>query len=129
MWGDIEYAVVQWLKAQLPPGVRLVNELPSDLAGSVPLVQVQVVPGGGGDRITDTVMIDVDSFAATRTLMWDLAEDVRTAMLAANGRAAAGIRFDTVDTESRPGYSSYANTAVRRAVATYRLTCRAQAPA
>ncbi|GAA2971305.1 hypothetical protein [Streptomyces enissocaesilis] len=128
MWGDIEFAVAQWLKSQLP-GVKLVNELPTDLTGSLPLVQVQVIPGGGDDRITDTVMVDVDSFAATRSLMWTLAGNVRTAMIAANGKSAAGIRFDTVDTESRPGYSSYANPGVRRAVATYRLTCRAQAPA
>lgn len=129
-WGDIEYAAMLILRTALP-SARVVNDLPADLEAKLPLVQVQVLPGGGDDRVTDTTLVDVDVFAATRTGMWDLARDVRAALLAASGRHVPGARvvIDTVDTSSRPAPVSYGNPAIRRAVATYALTSRAQAPA
>ncbi|WP_437044468.1 hypothetical protein [Streptomyces angustmyceticus] len=129
MWGDVENAVAMWLRSQLGDGVRVVNELPTTLEKSLPLVQVQLLPGGGDDDRDDQAVVDVDTFAATRTAMWTVAERVRTAMLAAPGNVSGGVRIDRVTTDVRPGCVPYGNPALRRAVATYRLTSRAQAPA
>lgn len=130
-WGDIEYAAMLIIRAALPPAARVVNELPADLEKKLPLVQVQILPGGGDDRVTDTALVDVDTFAATRTAMWDLAREVRAALLAASGQHVPGARvvIDTVDTSSRPAPVPYGTPAIHRAVATYALTSRAQAPA
>lgn len=129
-WGDIEYAATLILRVALP-GARVVNELPADLDKKLPLVQVQILPGGGDDQVTDTALVDVDVFAATRTGMWDLARDSRAALLAASGQHVPGARvvIDSAETSSRPAPVSYGNPAIRRAVATYALTSRAQAPA
>ncbi|WP_329356969.1 hypothetical protein [Streptomyces anulatus] len=130
LWGDIEHAAALIVRTAMP-GTRVVNELPADLEKKLPLVQVQILPGGGDDGVTDTALVDVDTFAATRTAMWDLARDVRAALLAAAGTHVPGARvvIDTVETTSRPAPVSYGNPAIRRAVATYALTSRAQAPA
>lgn len=128
MWPDIELAVMLGLRPQLS-GVRVTDELPPQLETKLPLVLVQLVPGGGDNRIEDEAILDVAAFAADRAAMWALAERARTAMLRLNGSYAGGLRIDTVDTESRPGEVPYGNVAVRRAIATYRLTSRAQAPA
>lgn len=129
-WGDIEYAAMLVLRAGLP-SVRVVNELPTNLETQLPLVQVQILPGGGDDQVTDTALVDVDCFAGTRTNMWDLARKARAVLLAASGQHIPGARvvIDSVETSSRPAPVSYGNPAIRRAVATYALTSRAQAPA
>ncbi|MFD7111494.1 hypothetical protein ACFWAF_14995 [Streptomyces microflavus] len=130
-WGDIEQAAALIIRAALPTGTRVVNELPADLEKKLPLVQVQIAPGGGDDRVTDTALVDIDTFHSTRTGMWDLAREVRAALLAASGTHVPGARvvIDTVDTASRPAPVPYGSPAIRRAVATYALTSRAQAPA
>lgn len=127
-WGDIEQAAAVWLRSR-HPGVRVANELPADLELKLPLVQVQVTPGGGDDGITEACLLDVDTFTATRTQMWDLARAVRTSMLALAGQYVGDLVIDSVTTEVRPAPVDYGNPKLRRAVATYRLTSRAQAPA
>lgn len=127
-WGDVEQAVDLWLRTR-HAGVRVVNELPAELEKKLPLVQVQVTPGGGEDGTTGVTLLDVETFAATRTGMWDLARQVHTSMLALAGQYIGSLVVDSVSTDSRPAHVDYGNPALRRAVATYRLTSRAQAPA
>jgi hypothetical protein len=127
-WGDVEQAAALWLRAR-HIGVRVVNELPADLEKKVPLIQVQVTPGGGEDGTTGVTLIDVQTFCANRTAMWDLARTVHTSMLALAGRRSGGLVIDSVGTDARPAPVDYGNPALRRAVATYRLTSRAQATA
>lgn len=127
-WGDVEQAVALWLRSR-HTGVKVANELPADLEKKLPLVQVQVTPGGGEDGTTGVTLLDVQTFAATRTAMWDLARTVHTSMLALAGHRSGGLVIDAVSSDSRPAPLDYGNPALRRAVATYRLTSRAQAPA
>ncbi|MFJ3084990.1 hypothetical protein [Streptomyces sp. NPDC086838] len=129
-WGDIELAATLILRTALTQA-RVVNELPADLEKKLPLVQVQILVGGGDDQVTDLALVDVDTFAPTRTAMWDLARDARAALLAAAGTHVPGasVVIDSVETNSRPAPVNYGNPAVRRATATYALTSRAQAPA
>jgi hypothetical protein len=127
-WGDIEQATAVWLRSR-HAGVRVANELPADLEKKLPLVQVQVTPGGGEDGTTGVTLVDVETFAGTRTAMWDLARTVHTSMLALAGQYVGDLVIDSVSTDSRPAPVDYGNPALRRAVATYRLTSRAQAPA
>ncbi|MFD7319228.1 hypothetical protein [Streptomyces sp. NPDC059883] len=129
MWADIELTVMLWLRSQLP-GVRVTDELPDKVETRLPLIWVRVV-GGGDDRISDTATVDVQAFAADRAAMWQLAERARAAMLAAGAQWVPGARvvIDTVDTIERPNEVPYGNPALRRAVASYALTSRAQASA
>ncbi|MFI1678840.1 hypothetical protein [Streptomyces sp. NPDC020607] len=127
-WGDVENAVTLWLRPR-HIGVRVVQELPADLETKLPLVQVQVTPGGGEDGTTAVTLLDVESFGASRTAMWELARAVHTSMLALAGHRSGGLVIDSVASDARPAPLDYGNPALRRAVATYRLTSRAQAPA
>lgn len=121
---DIEYAATLWLRAQ-HPDVRVVNETPSDLEKTLPLLCVRVVPGGGDDGVSGESVLDVESFAGSRTAMWQLADSAHESMLALRGRPSGGLVIDDVTTDALPGFVTYNNPAVRRAVATYRLTRRA----
>ncbi|WP_326592851.1 hypothetical protein [Streptomyces brevispora] len=129
MWADIELALMKGLRPLLP-GVRVVDELPDKVETRLPLVSVQVA-GGADDRVTDTVTVDIAAFAATRAAMWVLAEQARVAMhaLAATHISGMGLVIDTVETASRPVEVPYGNPALRRAIATYEVASRAQAPA
>ncbi|MFJ3826238.1 tail completion protein gp17 [Streptomyces nodosus] len=122
MWPDIELAVIKGVRAGLG-GPRVTDEVPAKVETLLPVVVVQVA-GGADDRITDTVTVDVACFAADRAAMWQLAERARQAVHALAATMAGGVVIDTVDTEQRPVEVPYGNPAVRRAVATYRLTTR-----
>ncbi|MDT0381432.1 hypothetical protein RM572_21980 [Streptomyces sp. DSM 42041] len=123
---DLEYAATLWLRSR-HPGVRVVNALPSDLEERLPLLFVAVVPGGGDDGVSGENALDVQAFAETRTLMWELAGAAHESMLAARGRLAGGLVIDDVATDSMPGHVPYNNPAVERTVSSYRLTHRVAA--
>ncbi|MFE5662457.1 hypothetical protein ACFQ7W_00805 [Streptomyces niveus] len=127
MWADIELAVMTGIRPLLP-GVRVTDELPDKLETRLPLVWVRVV-GGADDRITDTATVDVHSFAATRALMWELAEQTRAAVhaLAATHNAGQRVVIDDVATAARPAEVPYGNPLLRRAVATYEVATRERA--
>lgn len=121
-FADVELVVRTALAAALP-GVRVVSVLPSTLVP--PVVRVARGPGGD-DRVHDMPAVDIDCFAATRSAMWILAEDVRQAMLDLRNSAAGGSLIDSVTTRSGPMFLPYGNPDVQRAVAVYGLTLRIQ---
>lgn len=120
-WPDLELLAVTYLSDQL--GVRVVTVLPADLADHLPLIRVARGPGDD-DKVTDSPLLDVETFAADRGGMWDLAEDTRQALHALAGRAVDGKLVDTVTTATGPTWVEYGNPAAHRAVASYRFALR-----
>lgn len=124
MWPDMELAVIKGVRAWLD-GPRVTDEVPAKVETLVPVVVVKVA-GGADDRISDTVIVDVEAFGADRATMWQLAERARQAVHALAATRTGGVVIDTVDTDQRPVEVPYGNPGVRRAIATYRLTTRAR---
>ena len=120
-WPDIELVVGAYLRSTLT--ARVVTKLPATLETAMPLLWVARGPGSD-DGFTDSPLVDVAAFAATRAGMWDLAEDAREAMHALAGRSVGGALIDTVSTAVAPVWLDYENDAVNRAVASYRLALR-----
>ena len=126
---DIEAAFLDWLKATFPeladaggkvdlhvgsepPGPSLDTRLPFVVARRM---------GGPDDFFTDYPVIDIDVFGRSRAQAYDLAEGVRTALLAKP--RVGGVTIDTVQTRTfmrRP----WENTQIRRWGATYELSAR-----
>jgi hypothetical protein len=111
-----------WLATQFPSPIRVVTELPADLAATQ-VIQVTRF-GGSDDFITlDAANVDIDVFAATRDASRTLAEQVRTAVrLHLPGYATGGAAVQSVTTISAPRWVPYDNTNLRRFVASYRIT-------
>jgi hypothetical protein len=121
MWPDVEATVRGYLAGVLAG--RVVTVLPSQLEASLPVTRVTRGPGSD-DGVTDGPLLDVETFAATRGAMWDLAEETRQALHKLAGKAHGGVLVDTVTTAVGPVYVDYGNPAVQRAVASYRLALR-----
>ncbi|MFJ8049308.1 hypothetical protein [Streptomyces luteogriseus] len=124
MWALIEVALLKGLRPLLD-GVRVAAEVPPKVETLLPVFVVRIA-GGGDDRISDTVIVDTEAFGADRAAMWEIAERGRAAVHALAATMAGGVVIDTVDTDQRPIEVPYGNPAVRRAIATYRLTTRAR---
>lgn len=103
--------------------VRVATKVPGDLVASLPVVRVARGPGSD-DGITDSPLLDVETFANTDQAAWDLAEDARQALQALAGKAVDGSLVDTVATVTGPVRLDYENPAVERYVASYRLDLR-----
>lgn len=121
---NVESALVGYLGGAT--GLPVYTETPTTLQDVVPLVLVSVIPGGGGTDYDESVMVDIDVFAANRPGMWDAARKVAKAMRALTARTARAAYIDSVVETAALGYVTYGNVAVRRAVGTYELTVRAQ---
>lgn len=102
---------------------RVVTRLPGDLAAQMPVTRITRGPGDD-DGVTDSPLLDVETFAATEDGMWTLAEDTRQTILALAGTVAGGALIDTVSTVTGPVAVDYENPAVHRAVASYRFALR-----
>ena len=119
---DAETLVRGWLATQFP-GVRVVTEVPANLADVVPLIQVSRFGGSDDTIVTDAANIDVDTFGATRDEARSLGGQVRSALrLHLPGYAAGGGAVQSVTTISAPRWVPYDNTNLRRFVASYRIT-------
>lgn len=126
---DIEAALLDWLKATFPEladadgkvDLHVGSEPPGpSLDARLPFVVVARV-GGPDDFHTDYPVVDIDVFGAGRRQAYDLAEGVRTALLAKP--QVGGVTIDTVRTRTfmrRP----WDNPKIRRWGATYELSAR-----
>jgi hypothetical protein len=117
---DVERLLVIWLSGRL--GRRVLTDLPGDLAGQVPLVQIARYGGADERPGLDTVLLDVDAYGANRGSAVALAEAARHALrFALPGEQLDRAVVTRVDTLEAPSLRPYDNTDVRRFGATYRL--------
>lgn len=142
IWPDAEALVVSWLKPNLPD-VNVRTETNTtfgtakpDAAMTLPLVLVQAVSAGHGasttgraDRITETLTVDLTCYAADRAKAWALYHEAHAWMLRASTQVTPVGTFDDVWLETCMGIVTSSNPALRRVIATYGISARAQATA
>jgi len=124
-WPDLQLLAVDYLSLVL--GVRVSTRTPADLETVMPMVRVRRGPGAD-DGITDSPLLDVETFAATEREAWDLAEYARQAIHELQGKAVGGQLVDAVSTASSPTSVDWENPAVERFVASYRINLRQTGP-
>lgn len=121
-FGGVDPLLIGWAKQHF--GVRFALDTPSDLAGVVPLVQVQTVGGPSSDNypglIAATVSVDCfeADYSAASELAWTVDNGFRTAL---PGAAFGGVVFSKVRTLTIPGRRPWDDVAVRRYGATYQV--------
>lgn len=95
---------------------------PSNLQSVLPFIRV-VRSGGSDDRITDTAKVDIDVFAADRTVAIALARTVQQRMLSFP-HSLTNCVIDRVDTSLSPSVVPWANNLLDLATATYSVSAR-----
>lgn len=120
---NVETVLRGWL-ATIFTTQRICSELPDDLAGALPVIQV--VRASGDDPrnylATDRALVDVDVWHNDRTSAHDLAELVRSALrFELPGTTTGGAVFSWVTTTVGPRYLPDPNPNVRRSNATYEV--------
>ena len=121
VWPILEPELVKHLSAEL--GVRAGTRVPSDIDGLPGFVRVARGPGTD-DGLTDSPLVDVETFAPTEIGAARLAEQARGVFHALKGgRRLAGILVDSVATATGPAALQYSPT-ISRYVASYRLHYR-----
>ena len=119
---DTERALAHLL-ADLAGGLDHVGtETPANLGDRLPYIRVRRF-GGTDDGLTDLAIVDIDSFADTRTASVDLAEAIRDRLLAGPHHVTGAV-IDRVVTSTAPREIPWSGDAVRRWAATYRAAAR-----
>lgn len=99
---------------------------PDDLTGKLPFGRVRRL-GGSDDGLTDTSLVDVDTFVARAagayTVGVDLAELVRQLLTSGPHHQAAGV-IDRVITTTAPVERPWPDEKVLRRTGTYAVTVR-----
>lgn len=135
---DTESVIVAWLEQWLltrwpDEKVRVYTELPEGWADAqrneserLPAILVERIPGGAGtaQEYENGSQVQVTVFTASRAVLWPLVQQVEVGMVAIRGRTAPTI--DEIWSSQHFGDVPYANKKIRRAVATYDMTVRAQ---
>lgn len=107
--------------------VRAATKTPADLEAKAVKGFYRVTRGpGSDDGVTDSPLLDVESFATTESRAWELAEDARQVVHELRGRAVDGVLVDTVSTASGPVLVDWGNPGIHRYVASYRFAFRKQ---
>lgn len=124
-WPHLEKLAVAHLKGVT--GKRTATTTPDDLGELVAEGFYRVTRGpGSDDGVTDSPLLDVESFGNTETRAWELAEQARQAVHALRGRAVNGVLVDTVSTAVGPVLVDWGNPGIHRYVASYRFAFRQQ---
>lgn len=124
-FGGVDPLLIGWATTHF--GVRFALDTPSDLAGVVPLVQLQTIGGPSSDNLHSLVAatVSVDSFAAdyeaASDLAWQVDAGFRTAL---PGSTVGAVTFGKVRTLTIPGRRPWDDVAVRRYGATYQVWLR-----
>ena len=121
VWPILEPELGKQLSAGL--GVCVGTRVPSDIDSLEGFVRVARGPGSD-DGLTDSPLVDVETFAPTEYAAALLAERTRGVFLdLRGGRRLAGILVDSVSTATGPTALQYSPT-ISRYVASYRLRYR-----
>lgn len=120
-WPNLHKVAVAYLK--VGTNHRVATRVPDNLEAVLPLHRVIRGPGSD-DGITDSPLLDVETFAANEDDAWTAAETVRELLHDLAGRAVNGALVDTVTTDVGPVALDYGNPSVFRVVASYRIALR-----
>lgn len=124
-WPHLEKLAVAHLTAAT--GKRAATKTPDNLEAEAAEGFYRVTRGpGSDDGVTDSPLLDVESFGTTETSAWELAEDARQAVHKLRGKAVNGVLVDTVSTASGPVLVDWGNPGIHRYVASYRFAFRQQ---
>ena len=127
---DIEDALLTFLADLGDTGTKLPDDLKTILnptAGPPGTFHRVYRFAGPDDGITDLPVVGIDTFAGTRAVGFPAAEAVRQRMIAAPHTIVTDtgtVVIDTVATAEAPHEVPWGDSAVRRWVASYRLTLR-----
>ncbi len=120
-YADIERGLVMWLQSQLS-GVRVLTELPDNLAEAAPVVRISRIGGPELAPRFEAADIDIDSFGTGRAQAFQTLETVRVALrFRLPNQTLGGSVYTRVDTTSGPAWRPYDNTNVRRFGASFRI--------
>lgn len=132
VWPDPEVLTRAWLVAGLA-GVNVATQTDATFGTStpnawmaLPLVLVEAVPGGGADLYSATaeLVVDVSSFAPTKTAARTLAQQAHSRMLTIVGENTGKGYVDEISVDSMSASLNYSNPDVSRFIATYTLAAR-----
>lgn len=137
-WPDPEALVISWLKPNMA-GVNIRTETDTTFGTStpnpsmtLPLVLVQAVTSGqglSGSLVTETMMVDLQCYGATRADAWSLYHQAHAWMMRALTQSTTVGTFDDVWLDNCMGIVQHSNPNLRRVIATYGISTRATATA
>lgn len=104
-------------------GVQTGTKVPGSVETLAKFVRFARGPGSD-DFITDSPIIDVESFSNDYGTAETLAEDVRQWFHALNGRKVGALLVDRIRTVTSPVEVDYGNPGTTRFVAAYRIEFR-----
>lgn len=122
MFADVEALLVIYLAPV--DGVRGVSvDLPQNVLQRLPFIKVTRV-SGGDNYLTDSAMVDVECFHATRTQASAVARTVHARMMRLRHTAVNGVLVDSVETVTGPQWINYEDENLQRYVSTYLVESR-----
>lgn len=117
---DVEAELVAWLHARLT--VRVLTDLPANLADILPVIQVQRIGGDDDALRLDRALVDVDVYAASRPAASALMAQARSVLLSElRGLATESAVFTMARTITGPAWRPYENPALRRFGASFEI--------
>nr|WP_202121585.1 hypothetical protein [Streptomyces sp. BA2] len=112
--------MVAWLHARLT--VRVLTDLPANLADVLPVIQLQRVGGDDDTLRLDRAFVEVDVYAATRPAASALMAQARSVLLSElSGAVTDSAVFTMARTIAAPSWRSYENPALRRFGASFEI--------
>lgn len=99
------------------------SETPNNLASRLPFHRISAVRGAD-DTVTDTTIVDIESFASSRWLASQESEALRGVIRSLVGKGKGDWLIDSVSTVMRPVWRDYRNPMIQRFVATYSVDMR-----
>jgi hypothetical protein len=126
---DIEKALMDGLPPRLAelgrPGVGVGDSVPDDakLAAfkNTGFLRISLLDDPD-NAITRIATVDIDCFAGTRSVAYDVSKKVRGILL--SSRSLGGVTIDLVSTTTGPKRVPWDNANVRRLLSTYRISTR-----